>query len=76
MIVDIATWLLIVLTLPTQNATARMRIWRGLKGLGCAALRDGAWLLPETVATRQGLETLVDETRCGRRNRMVAPAGC
>ena len=63
MIVDIATWLLIVLTLPTQNATARMRIWRGLKGLGCAALRDGAWLLPETVATRQGLEALADETR-------------
>jgi hypothetical protein len=63
MIVDIATWLLIVLTLPTQNATARMRIWRGLKSLGCAALRDGAWLLPETAATRQGLETLVDETR-------------
>ena len=63
MIVDIATWLLIVLSLPTQNATARMRIWRGLKSLGCAALRDGAWLLPETAATRQGLETLVDETR-------------
>lgn len=57
------TWLLIVLTLPAQNATARMRIWRGLKGLGCAALRDGAWLLPETEATRQGLEPLVEETR-------------
>ena len=61
--VDNVTWLLIVLTLPTQNATARMRIWRGLKGLGCAALRDGAWLLPETVATRQELEALADETR-------------
>jgi len=63
MIVENTTWILIVLTLPTQNATARMRIWRGLKGLGCAALRDGAWLLPETVATRQGLEVLADETR-------------
>lgn len=63
MIVDSITWILIVLTLPTQNATARMRIWRGLKGLGCAALRDGAWLLPETVATRQALEALADETR-------------
>jgi hypothetical protein len=62
MSVDKATWLLIVLTLPTQNATARMRIWRGLRGLGCAALRDGAWLLPETGATRQALETLADET--------------
>lgn len=61
--VEAVTWLLIVLTLPTQNATARMRIWRGLKSLGCAALRDGAWLLPETAATRQGLEALADETR-------------
>ena len=63
MTVDKITWVLIVLSLPTQNATARMRIWRGLKALGCAALRDGAWLLPETVATRQGLEALADETR-------------
>jgi len=61
--VDITTWLLIVLSLPTQNATARMRIWRGLKGLGCAALRDGAWLLPETAATRQALAALAVETR-------------
>ena len=55
------TWILIVLTLPTQNATARMRIWRGLKGLGCAALRDGVWLLPETDMTRQALEALANE---------------
>jgi len=63
MIVGTVTWILIILTLPTQNATTRMRIWRGLKGLGCAALRDGAWLLPETVSTRQALEALADETR-------------
>lgn len=63
MSVDNITWMLIVLTLPTQNATARMRIWRGLKGLGCAALRDGAWLLPETAATQKALEALADETR-------------
>lgn len=50
------------MTLPTQNATARMRIWRGLKSLGCTALRDGAWLLPETPSTRQSLEALANET--------------
>lgn len=61
--VEYVTWMLIVLTLPTQNATARMRIWRGLKGLGCAALRDGAWLLPETATTRQALDALANETR-------------
>lgn len=60
--VDNITWMVIVLTLPTQNATARMRIWRGLKGLGCVALRDGAWLLPETPSTRQAFEALASET--------------
>jgi len=39
-------WLLLVATLPTRPAAARMRLWRGTRALGCAALRDGAWLLP------------------------------
>jgi hypothetical protein len=39
----------------------RLRIWRALKGLGCAALRDGAYLLPEDHAA--ALETLAAEVR-------------
>ncbi|MBU6492076.1 chromate resistance protein ChrB domain-containing protein [Pandoraea sp.] len=39
-------WLVFVLTLPTDNATARMRYWRALKARGCAVLRDGVYLLP------------------------------
>lgn len=39
-------WLLLVLTFPSDNATARMRFWRALKAKGCAVLRDGAYLLP------------------------------
>jgi hypothetical protein len=39
-------WLLLVLTLPTENATARMRAWRALKASGAAVLRDGVYLLP------------------------------
>lgn len=39
-------WLLLVLTLPTGNATARMRFWRTLKAMGCAVLRDGVYMLP------------------------------
>lgn len=42
-------WLLLILTLPTDNATARMRYWRALKAMGCAVLRDGAYLLPHTA---------------------------
>lgn len=40
------SWSLLVLTLPTENATARMRFWRALKARGCAVLRDGIYLLP------------------------------
>lgn len=39
-------WSLLIVTLPTQPNAVRVRIWRALKALGCAALRDGAYLLP------------------------------
>lgn len=54
-------WLLLVLTLPTQSATGRMRIWRALKALGCAALRDGAYLLPATPGHEGELRELAGE---------------
>jgi len=38
-----------------------MRVWRGLKGLGCAALRDGAHLLPARAEHEQALQALGDE---------------
>lgn len=44
------TWHLLIATLPTKPAAARMRLWRGAKAAGCAALRDGAWLLPASGA--------------------------
>lgn len=43
-------WLLLILTLPTENTSARMRAWRALKTAGAAALRDGVYLLPEGEA--------------------------
>lgn len=39
-------WALLIISLPTHPANARLRAWRALKGLGCAVLRDGAYLLP------------------------------
>jgi hypothetical protein len=39
-------WLLFVLSLQGQQPAARMRVWRGLKALGAAVLRDGVYLLP------------------------------
>lgn len=44
-------WLALITSLPTSNATARMRIWRALKSSGCGVLRDGVYLLPDTEAS-------------------------
>ena len=51
-----AAWLLFVLTLQGQQPAVRMRVWRALKALGTAVLRDGVYLLPnrdEFVAALQ-----------------------
>lgn len=36
----------LILSLPTENATMRMRLWRTLKASGAAVLRDGVYLMP------------------------------
>ena len=46
---------LLVISLPTDNATARMRAWRALKAAGAAVLRDGVYALPEGPAHRATL---------------------
>lgn len=56
-----ASWLALVVSLPSASATARMRIWRAVKALGCAALRDGAYLLPAQAEQATQLQTLADE---------------
>jgi len=48
-------WLVLILGLPTANATERMRAWRALKASGAAVLRDGAYLLPDSDACREVL---------------------
>jgi len=54
-------WSILIVTLPTQPNAVRLRIWRALKALGCAALRDGAYLLPEEHVA--ALEPLAAEVR-------------
>ena len=56
-----SAWLLLIVSLPTEGATARMRIWRALKSLGCMALRDGAYLLPGGGEREQALQELANE---------------
>ncbi|NML17593.1 chromate resistance protein ChrB domain-containing protein [Azohydromonas caseinilytica] len=54
-------WAMLILTLPTQPNAVRLRVWRTLKTLGCASLRDGAYLLPEEHA--ELLEPVAQEVR-------------
>lgn len=49
-------WLILIISLPTDNATARMRAWRALKGSGAAVLRDGVYLMPELDGCRSRLQ--------------------
>lgn len=57
----VAQWLLLIVSLPTASATARTRIWRALKSLGCVALRDGAYLLPDREEREQALRERAEE---------------
>jgi Uncharacterized conserved protein len=53
----------LVLSLPTENATARQRIWRSLKSSGAAVLRDGVYLMPETDEGKSTLLSFANEIR-------------
>lgn len=41
--------LALFVSLPTTASTGRMRVWRSVKALGCVTLRDGVYLLPESM---------------------------
>ncbi|AMK78862.1 MULTISPECIES: chromate resistance protein ChrB domain-containing protein [Methylomonas] len=58
-------WVILIASLPTQNASGRMRIWRGLKAMGCAVLRDGVYLLPNRPEFHLSLQHYSDEVLAG-----------
>lgn len=62
MTINNSTWNLLVVSLPTSGATARMRLWRAIKALGCASLRDGAYLLPDVHNHAAALTELAAQT--------------
>lgn len=57
------SWLLLILSLPTENATVRMRAWRAIKALGAASLRDGVYLLPAHPDHLDKLEAIAHDVR-------------
>ncbi|MFC3549499.1 chromate resistance protein ChrB domain-containing protein [Lysobacter cavernae] len=52
------SWLVLILSLPTENATVRQRAWRSLKAAGAAALRDGVYVLPVAAERRAVFEAV------------------
>jgi len=56
-------FLVLFVSLPTRQTAGRMRIWRALRALGCATLRDGVYLLPESAEHAATLERIADEVR-------------
>jgi len=48
-------WLLLITSLPGEVGSARVRLWRVVKGLGAAVLRDGVYLLPWREPLREAL---------------------
>ncbi|MFY3434640.1 chromate resistance protein ChrB domain-containing protein [Achromobacter mucicolens] len=57
------SWLTLILSMPTENATARMRAWRALKSCGAAVLRDGVYLLPSLDRTRETLNAIARDVQ-------------
>jgi hypothetical protein len=53
-------WLATITQLPTEDPVARMRVLRTLESLGAAVMREGVYLLPDTPANRQSLDSLAD----------------
>ncbi|MEP6607987.1 MAG: chromate resistance protein ChrB domain-containing protein [Burkholderiaceae bacterium] len=67
-------WLLLVLSLPTENATVRMRAWRALRAAGAAVLRDGVYVLPEREECRSTLEAIAEDVQAGGGNAQLMRA--
>jgi hypothetical protein len=56
-------WLVLVTTLPTGHAAMRMRVWREIRVLGAAILRDGVYLLPNRDELAAGLARLAQSVQ-------------
>ncbi len=54
-------FLALFMTLPARQSTTRMRTWRALRTLGCATLRDGVHVLPDSARHAEALTAIALE---------------
>jgi hypothetical protein len=65
-------WLLLVLTLPSKSASARVDIWRKLKRYGALSLRTSGHVLPNTAENLERFEWIAAEIRKHRGQASIA----
>lgn len=53
-------WLVLVSVFPVEDAAGRMLLLRTLEGLGCAVMREGVFLLPDSPRNRASFQRLAD----------------
>lgn len=65
------SWIALITSLPSENATARMRAWRSLKSSGAAVLRDGVYLMPEREDCQNTLDSVATDVRAAEGTALV-----
>jgi hypothetical protein len=56
-------FLALFVSLPATKSADRMRVWRNLRALGCATLRDGVYLLPDSQKHAADMARMADQVR-------------
>src|SRR5512132_3362355 len=57
------TLLLLLVGLPPQPSSLRVRVWRRLRSLGAVALKRSAYLLPDTPERYEDFQRLAQEVQ-------------
>lgn len=71
------SFLALFVSFPTKASTGRMRVWRSVKALGCATLRDGVYLLPDSADNAAALgEVAAQATEAGGSGEVYRLSGC
>lgn len=71
------SFLALFVSLPTKASTGRMRVWRSVKALGCATLRDGVYLLPDSAKSAATLgEVAAQAAEAGGSGEVYRLSGC
>jgi hypothetical protein len=61
-----SSWVALITNLPLDDAALRMRIMRTLEATGCAVLRDGVYLLPDSPPHRKSFGKLGEYINAAR----------